>query len=326
VSRERSPALLEVVPWSRGDAHTWALKWLIGEDATRDRVMAFLDPAGAPPWRLTDELRTEYKLPGTRADLAVHAVDAGGREVKIAVETKVNDRINAAQLERYRDARYASVVFAPGLSGVLYRDNPEIAGERWLSGRDLVEAVAGVELPWIIRSYIEAVATEAQRMDQARAFSRGELDDFPHDGRAPYKDVMDTAWLVEIVAAMQRAGAENLLVRTERNDRGVFWEDSWTELPGSDDGAGLLIDVVASLYSDAYAITVKVSDGDEAGRLRCYEAARDAGRPSREGWRLSRPPRRKSGRVWSLDAGEMDAEETASHTLDAGTFLERLGG
>src|SRR4051812_1467545 len=49
--------------------------------------------------------------------------------------------------------------------------------------------------------------------------------------------------------SMRAAGREHLVVRTEGNNCGVFCEDSWTELPGSD-GAGLLIDVVAILHRE----------------------------------------------------------------------------
>jgi hypothetical protein len=78
----------------------------------------------------------------------------------------------------------------------------------------------GLELPWIIASYIAAVSEEAARMDDARAAARGEVPDFSEPGRTPYDHLVDAAWIVEVTAAMRVGGADDLEVRSQPNDRG----------------------------------------------------------------------------------------------------------
>jgi hypothetical protein len=320
---DATPALLDVVPWNYGYAHSWALAWLIENDRSRSSVLALLTPYTSPPWTLAEPVAREHRVPGARADLAVRATDGRGRTVSIAIETKVADRIKPAQLAFYRDEGYETVLYVPGLTGLLYAPNGPIAGERWINGHDLVRAAGAIELPWIISSYIKAVAAEASRMDDARAFARGELDDFAYDGRAPYEDLMDAAWLVEVVSAMRADGADDIRIRTEANDRGLYWGGSWCDLAAGN-GAGLYVDVIAELRTHACAVALKVTGGDQAGRRACYDTTIAAGPPSDADWRASRPPSRSSGRIWTLDAGEMPAEEAARHTLAAGDFIARV--
>jgi hypothetical protein len=318
-----TPALLDVVPWNYGYAHSWSLAWLIDYDATSDRILGLLDPDGSPPWVLTAPVQREHKVAGARADLAVWARDSTGRDVSIVVETKAADPIKPAQLERYREAGYQTVLYVPGLTGLLYGANGPVAGERWVTGHDLVACVEGVQLPWIISSYVEAVAAEARRMDDARACARGELDDFTRDGRAHSDDVADAAWIVEVVATMKAGHADDIKVRTEANDRGLYWAGSRRELSVGN-GAGLYLDVIADLRTHKCAIALKVMGGDQAGRLASYEVTIDAGPPSDARWRHARRPSRNSGTVWKLDADDMTATEAAEHTLSAGQFIASL--
>jgi hypothetical protein len=317
---DATPALLDVVPWNYGYAHSWALAWLIENCNSRDCVLALLDPDGSPPWPAASVAR-EHKVAGARVDLAVRVRDSTGREAAIAVETKVADPIKRAQLEHYREDGSQAVLYVPGLSGLLYAPNGPLAGERWVTGRDVASALEGIELPWIISSYIDAVAAEARRMDDARAFARGELDDFAEEGSTPCKDLMDAAWIVEVVAAMRASGADDITVRTAANDRGLYWAGSWGDLAAGN-GAGLYLDVIADLHTHARAVTLKVMGGDQEGRSACYEAA--AVPPSEATWGRSRRPSRDSGRAWTLDANEMTARETAEHTLAAGDYIATL--
>lgn len=320
---DATPALLDVVPWTYGYAHSWALAWLIENERSRSGVLALLSPNTSPPWTLIEPVAREHRVQGARADLAVRATDGMGREVSIAVETKVADRIKAQQLGFYREEGYETVLYVPGLTGLLYAPNGPVAGERWVNGLDIVRAVSAIELPWIISSYVEAVAAEARRMDDARAFGRGEFYDFAHDGRASYEDLMDAAWIVEVVSAMRARGADDIEVRTEANDRGLYWGGSWCDVAAGN-GAGLYLDVLADLRSHACAVALKVMGGDRVGRHACYDAAIAAGLPSQADWRASRRPSRNSGRIWTLDASEMTAQEAARHTLAAGDFIARV--
>lgn len=318
-----TPELLEVVPWNYGYAHSWALAWLIENEPSRDRVLTLLAPGGLPPWTLNEAVRREYALSGARADLALWATDSAGIDVAIAVETKIADPIKPAQLAFYRDKGYQAVLYVPGLTGLLYAPNGPVAGERWIAGRDLAMAVDGIELPWIVSSYIKAIAAEAKRMDDACAFNRGELEDFANEGQTPYEDLMVAAWIVEIVAAMRASGAEEISIRTEAHDRGLFWGGSWCDLRIGN-GAGLYLEVTVAVRTPQCSVALKVSGGDQEGRSACYTAAVAAGPPSDASWRRNRRPSRSSGSIWTLDASEMTADETARHTLAAGDFISSI--
>ena len=101
----------------------------------------------------------------------------------------------------------------------------------------------------------------------------GERDDFEHDGRADYDALADAAWIVEVVAALRANGAaEPIIVRSEANERGLFWKGAGRLLPDGN-GAGLYIDVIADLRTHRCAVAVKVADGDQAGRWACVDAA-----------------------------------------------------
>jgi hypothetical protein len=217
------------------------------------------------------------------------------------------------------------VLYVPGLTGLLYAPNGPVHGERWVTGRDLVDALEGVALPWIIESYLNAVGAEADRMDAARAFAREELADFPHEGQAPYDDLMAAAWIVEVVAAMRAAGADDIIVRTEANDRGLYWGGSWRDLAVGR-GAGLYLDVISDLRTHSCAVAMKVMGGDKEGRVACYEAAIHGDPPTEAPWRQARRPSRGSATIWKLNADEMPSAKVAMHTLAAGSWIDNLAG
>jgi hypothetical protein len=323
---DAGPALLEVVPWNHGYAHSWALAWLLEHDAARDAVLGVLLPDGAAPWTLEGPVRREHFVPGARADLAFDAMDSSGRTMAVAVETKVADPIKPAQLERYCDEGFEVVLLVPGLTGLLFAPNAPIVCEWWITGAQIASAVEDIELPPIIRTYLDAVETEAARMDDALAMARGERDDFDRDGRADYDALADAAWIVEVVAALRANGAdEPIIVRSEANDRGLFWKGAGRRLPGGN-GAGLYIDVIADLRTHRCAVAVKVADGDQEGRWACLDAAVRAGPPSTGAWK---PARRRTGKtqtVWKLDVSECAAPETARHALAAKAFIASLAG
>ncbi|HYB24456.1 MAG TPA: hypothetical protein VED41_11705 [Solirubrobacteraceae bacterium] len=46
--------------------------------------------------------------------------------------------------------------------------------------------------------------------------------------------------------------------------------------------------------------------------------------PSEAGWTRGRRSSASSGRIWTLDAWELNAAEIAEHALQAGAFVARL--
>ncbi|MEO8969891.1 MAG: hypothetical protein ABI427_20450 [Solirubrobacteraceae bacterium] len=322
---EHSPSLLEVVPWNYGYAHSWALRWLIENAASRDAILGALLPDDAPPWTIEGSVDREHAVPGARADLACNLVDGRDRAVALAVETKVADPIKRVQLERYRDEGFETVLYVPGLTGLLFEPNGAVAGERWVTGRDVAAALEPIDLPWIISSYLDTVAGEASRMDDARAVARGEIDAFDHDGCAPAKDLADAAWIVEVAYAMRAGGAEDVRIRSERNDRGIFWAGAHLVPAGITEDAGMWIDIVADIRSNRRAVVIKAG-GQPAGRMACYEAAIAAGPPQpADGWTAGRcTTKPASFTVWRIDATDKKASETAQLALGARAFMTDL--
>lgn len=314
------PELLDIVPWNYGFAHSWALRWLITNPESRTPVMRLLTGDDHGPWELVEPVACEHRVEGARADLGVLAAEREGAPVRLAVEVKVADPINVAQLDAYRRGGFNPVLFVPGLSGMLYAPNGAVAAERWVTGAELAYALNGTPLPPIISSYIQAVRAEAQRMDLARAFSREEVHDFPHEGQARYDDLMNAAWIVEVALAMRALGAEEILIRPQPNDRGLYWRGCRRTVAGAE----LYVDVLADLRTHYCTVALKVMGGDQAARLAAYETAQQFGPPSDAGWTCGRRPSRNSGRVWTLNASELNAAETAALTLEAGAFITRV--
>src|SRR4051794_8420404 len=86
------PSLLEVVPWSQGYAHSWALAALLADQRTAAAILGSLpELPGAPPHVIVGPIRRERPFKGARSDLAFTVRNADGAEHGIAVETKVND-------------------------------------------------------------------------------------------------------------------------------------------------------------------------------------------------------------------------------------------
>jgi hypothetical protein len=315
------PQLLDVVPWTYGFAHTWAVRWLIDHHDTRGWMLNLLTGRDDSRWDLMELVAYEHRVNGARADLAAWALGADGEKVQLAVETKVNDPISKSQLAAYSSAGFTPVLYLPGLTGLLYGPNGPVAGERWVNGLDLARALKTAKLPQIISSYVDAVREEGKRMELARAFCRDEVDDFPAAGQAPYNDVMDAAWIAEVALSLRRHGAQDIIVRPQSNDRGLWWKGSERTLKG---GAEIYIDVVADLRTHFCSVALKVKGGDPGARLAAYDEVRAAGPPSPQGWKPGRRPSRQSGRVWSLDASELNADEAAQLAIGAGVFIDRV--
>lgn len=163
-------------------------------------------------------------------------------------------------------------------------------------------------------------------MDDARAAARGEIDGFEHDGRAPAKDLADAAWIVEVAYAMRAGGAEDVRIRSERNDRGIFWASAHTVPAGITEDAGMWIDIVADIRRSKRRAVVIKAGGQPAGRMACYQAAIAAGPPQpADGWTPGRRTTKPATfTVWRIDATDKTASETAQLALGAREFLTDL--
>lgn len=315
--------MFDLVPWSHGYAHSWALRWmLLHHPESRDRLLALLIPDGKPPWKVPDVDR-EFRVRGHRADLRFQAHSAIGNRTEVLVETKVNDDLKPAQLDAYCSINAEVIVYGPGLTGLLHTGADRISREQWITGRQILDSLAGVtDLPDLMMTYLGGVRVQADRMDAARVAARGGQDfDRSRDfSEVSEVEVESVAWIAEIAAEMRARGAQDVVPRNTAYDWGIFWRDVWTPATASGK-VGFYIDVIAGHGGSGYAITIKVNGGTVEDRFRVFDHARELDRP--DSWELGRPGKKESFRVWKRDAEEMTAGEAADATLEAGEFLER---
>jgi hypothetical protein len=317
--------LFEVVPWTHGYAHSWALRWLLLNDpAARDALLGLFLPKAVPPLTLESVTR-EFQVGRHRADLRVEARDTGGRANVVLIETKVNDALSESQVRTYCGATADVILYGPGLTGLLHAGSETIACERWVTGRQVADALTDLELPDLIRSYLAEVATQADRMDAARAAARGERPDFDRAddiSEVSADDVEAVAWVAEVAAAMRAGGADDVRTRDTAYDYGVFWAGSWQPIKPDGD-LGVYVDVIAAHRGWEYAITIKVGGGQADDRRTIFDAAMRAGEPW-EGWLKGRRLNAATFRLWKLDANEMTAPQAADATLLITDYLSAL--
>jgi hypothetical protein len=315
--------LLDVVPWTHGYAHSWAIAWMLGNDATRDAVLDTFLADGAAPWKLQGSVEREYKVGRHRADLRIKAIDAQRRPRTMLLETKVNDDLKEAQIEAYCDSGADVVIYGPGLTGMLHSDADPIGCEKWVTGGELVAALEGIELPALLQSYVDEVQVQAQRMNLARECVRGEVEDFPRDPgitNVTGEDVEAVAWVAEVGRLLRAKGGQEVIARNTPHDYGVFWEGSWRE-PGDFNGAGLYVDVVAAHGGWEYVITVKAGGGTSEDRVRMVESLSE---PPGTDWIHGRRSSKENFRVWKLDAGNKSAVEAADEAWEIGQWISSL--
>ena len=289
--------LFDVVPWSYGYAHSWALRWMLANDQTgRDRLLGVFLPDGKAPWRL-EHMTREFPVGRSRVDLRVEAIDAAGERTEVLLETKVNDAVKEAQIKAYCSTRATVILYGPGLTGLLHTDGDQIDRERWITGRQVTDALGGVsQLPDLILSYLTEVATQTDRMEAAREAARGgpDLDHSDDISEVSAEEVEAVAWVAEVAAAMRARGAEWIHPGNTAHDHGIFWGGSWHAIPAGDD-VGVFVDIVAAHGGWEYAITIKVGGGEADARGRLFDAAMRAG-PPWDGWVRGRRSRAEAFR------------------------------
>lgn len=328
------PVLLDVVPWSYGFAHSWALRWLLERSELAALVLGAIDGMpGKQPWSVRGAVDYEKSVRPARADLALEAVDASGSSKSIAVETKVGDPFRPEQLHAYVQRGYLPVVYLPGITGLVAEAiSPQ--DELRLKGAQLARALDGVELPWLIGGYVADLRREGKRMDGALAAARAGAPHSLGPGRGDARAIRDVAWLIAVREALTKhleadqghSLGKEITIRVERNDRGLFWDGSWTDVPG---GCGLYIDVLADIRKTSRTIRVKagLNAGAENPALeQAFDAARHEGPPDGGlGWeRSARKLGGSSVTVWKLDVTETSASEAARAALAAAQWMREL--
>lgn len=94
---ELDVGLLDIVPWTHGYAHSWAVRWILDSHPVgRQALMHLCVPDRAGPWQVSG-LRLEQRYGRHRADLTFDAVGADGETASVILETKVNDDLKTAR-------------------------------------------------------------------------------------------------------------------------------------------------------------------------------------------------------------------------------------
>jgi hypothetical protein len=114
---DANPGLLEIVPWSYGFAHSWAVKWLLEEPRAAACVVAAAGGVSTNAAVRVSNVEAEYRMSGARADLAFDLTYEDDSQRHVAFETKVNDPLKAVQLDRYVEAGLTPLLFLPGSTG-----------------------------------------------------------------------------------------------------------------------------------------------------------------------------------------------------------------
>jgi hypothetical protein len=200
------PSLLEVVPWTYGFAHSWALGALIVDPRTAATVLGCF---GLPEAELASDVQRERWLNPARADLAFSVRDKRNRIHQIAVETKVNDPFHASQVQAYRDQGYLPALFLPGLTGVLLDPTPPTAaGEVRITGGDLLAALDTVDVGFgpLLKGYLDVLRAEGDRIEHALRAAREGTPVDVGEGESPAHDLVNVAWLAEVYRALPAGG------------------------------------------------------------------------------------------------------------------------
>lgn len=298
------PSLLDVVPWSYGFAHSWALAALLSDPSIQAAILSSLPLPGPGPHQIAGEIHREKGVKPRRADLAFTLVDGDGAQHPVAVETKVNDAFDGAQVRAYRAAGFVPLLNLPASTGLLLAaTDPTEAGEIRLMPEVLLAAVESTNATFgpLLYGYLRDLGAEAARAKRALARANGSASAAVGNGRTPTRVLEDVAWIAEVYRALPDAAhvaevSSHADMRIEANDRGFFYAGAFAWLTG---GGALWVDVLADVRTGARAIAIKAGKTDLAG---AWDAAAAGGPPDRDGWRLT--ARRLGGgtcTVWKLD-------------------------
>jgi len=326
------PGLLDVVPWSHGYAHSWALRALLMSPVTAPLVLAALPQLPGPtPHSVEGDVHREKGLKPARADLGLTVRDASGSLHQIAIETKVNDPLSAPQIKAYVDAGYLPVLFLPGLTGLLIEPSDPVAGELRLFGHQVLAALEGVGVKFgaILSGYLASLRAESQRMKLARTAARTGIVAELGGGPVSEDDVNDHAWLAEVYRSLPRACADSAFdieplaeMRVTAHDRGIFFVGSYIDLGPLSERSGAYVDLPVAIGSHVRQLAIKV-DGQNLAKNWDLVADRRA-ELGEDWWPSSRRVGGQTATVLKRSLADLPASDAAREAVRASEFLLRL--
>jgi len=331
--------LFDIVPWEYGFVHSGVLAWLLERDGFAGLV---LGAATCTPWdgsvRVIAKPKREARVGKGSADLAFTVTSQQCGELRVALETKVQDLLRPRQLSGYRKAGYQPMLYMPGLTGLM-------SSLSWISDEDCAMLAAdklcaalepaAAELPPVIASYVSTLRHEANRFAAAVAHARGEATSEPGPGKTPQRILADVAWIVAVQAELQdRCAADprqtffavdSLGARDVAFDRGLYWDDSHTVPSVVGGSVGFYIDIVAVKATSERAVVIKAGfvkhDLDALGPV--YDHAQIVGPPPSDRWIRGR--RRLGGdsvTCWRAPASDLTAREAANLACEAAAWID----
>jgi hypothetical protein len=326
-----SAELLDVVPWPYGFAHSWAVRWLLEQEATSELVIGAVAGSPAPPHShpVGFKVEAEHRLRGARADLSFELRQGEDPPLQIAFETKVNDPLKPEQLKRYIANGLTPLLFLPGSTGVLHRHD-RMPREVWkLDGKALTTALADADdIPTIIASYLAAVASESMWFDRViDDVAEGRLTPDPGQRqKTPVAVARATAWLSAIQGLIHdhyddQGWKGTSSPRVTANDRGLMWDGAWRPADGANGSdSQMILEFIASVHTPRWSLNIKVYGAHGRAILRALPRAQTPP-DSLRAWKPNRQTD-KNGTVWSLDVGGLAPSDAVREAEIAADWMQ----
>jgi hypothetical protein len=304
-------SLFDIVPWTVGFAHSWALRWFLEQPELSERVLdAIPSLPGPAPHVITGGVELEKPLKPRRTDLSFDVRAADGSPTSIALETKVNDPYSESQVLTY--AQYGHVViYAPGTTGLLIEPVRRPSASSLVRGLDIVSAVsARVGADPLIDGYVTTVARHAEWMNAARTAALAGEGWSPPTRDAGVSRLEEKAavgyrgavWLGEICRRIRATTSDDIRYRATAFDVGYYWHSSLKPVRGRDAFVELTLD-----HGGNANVWIKVGGGRE-GLREGFDALRSAGAPD-SAWDDCNWGRGGTRSVWKAAGNALSVEQ-----------------
>lgn len=202
---------VDVVGYQHEVVHTGVLRHLLKDTTTGPALLKGLGVAGVTS--ISNPVQ-EQRLGGRtrgpgKADLTA-TIEIDGRQVSLAVETKVDSHARREQLEATVADGEIGVLLAVGVSALQFDLDQTIDRGAWhlVGPEDWLAALREVQVEPELRAYVDAVRAESERHAAARELActgperLDTADDDLTRGSVPGSELLQWAWLSEMRKAL----------------------------------------------------------------------------------------------------------------------------